>query len=516
MEATGVIRMDEINKIKKDFKKGHKKGKIAKKFNRSWDSVDNIVNTPLEQLQARGKRPNRKPTKVTKEVRDEIYRLLQQEQILKVKKKQKYTSKFIFGQLKDKKIYQGSDRTIRNVVKEIREELKIVQKNSYLPLSFEAGKVIQIDHGEADCLIGGERVRGYLFVGSLPGLTVRYCQMYPVKAQQSWGTFHDKLFNYFGGVFPEATFDNDSVLIKEVLGTEHKQTVFSVSLENHYGFESIFCNRGAGNEKGSVENAVGFCRRNYLAGLPTFLNWSELNTYLEKKCDETILNGKHYRTGTDLTVLLANAKENLLPISPEREWVKWFDCTVNSYQVVINDNHWYSVPERYIGSNVRVAVGVFKIRVYQDYELIAEHLRKYLPGDDSLQLDHYLDQLVKKPGALWDCAAVKKHKFEPELIELWNRLYSRLEKRQANKEFIKILLLKRTFFYEDWKTSIGLALLYGSVEYASVSNILHQLTTDSLPHYDEKWLENFLPELQDEHYKPIYNLSLYANLHREV
>ena len=171
---------------------------------------------------------------------------------------------------------------IRAVVKEIKKELEINCKNSYLPLSFEAGETIQIDHGEADCVIGNERITGYLFVGSLPGLTIRYCQMYPVKAQQAWGTFHEKTFSYFGGIFSEATYDNDCVLIKEVLGTEHKQTDFSLFWEHHYGFSSNFCNRGAGNEKGSVENAVGFCRRNYLAALPKFLNWTELNDHLEK------------------------------------------------------------------------------------------------------------------------------------------------------------------------------------------------------------------------------------------
>lgn len=516
MEATGVLRMDEINKLKKDFNKGDNKNKIAKKFNRSWDTVDNIVNATSDQLKERGKRPNRKPKVATKEVKNEVYKLLKQEQFLKIKKKQRYTAKFIFEELFRKNIYKGKDRTIRDVVKEIREELKINKKNSYLPLSFEAGKFIQIDHGEVDCLIETERITGYLFVVSLPGLTLRYCQMYPIKAQQAWGTFHEKAFNYFGGIFSEATYDNDCVLVKKVLGTEHRQTDFSLSLEEHYGFSSIFCNRGAGNEKGSVENAVGFCRRNYLAGLPKFSSWTEINYYLETKCTEEILKGKHYRTGEELSTILANAKGNLLPIPPEREWVKWFDCGVNSYQVVINDNHWYSVPERYVGSNVRVAVGVFKVSIYKDYELIAMHSRKYLPGDDSLQLDHYLDQLIKKPGALWDCTAVKKHKFESELIKLWNRLYSRMEKRQANKELIKILLLKRIHSYEDWKTAIGLALLYGSVEYAGVVNILNQLKTDSIPRYDEKWLDNYLPELQGRTYKPTYDLSLYATLHREV
>jgi len=60
----------------------------------------------------------------TKEVKNEVYKLLKQEQFLKVKKKQRYTAKFIFEELVRKNIYKGKDRTIRDVVKEIREELK--------------------------------------------------------------------------------------------------------------------------------------------------------------------------------------------------------------------------------------------------------------------------------------------------------------------------------------------------------------------------------------------------------
>ncbi len=60
MEATGVLRMDEINKLKKDFNKGDNKNKIAKKFNRSWDTVDNIVNTTSDQLKERGQETQQK------------------------------------------------------------------------------------------------------------------------------------------------------------------------------------------------------------------------------------------------------------------------------------------------------------------------------------------------------------------------------------------------------------------------------------------------------------------------
>ncbi|NOT80284.1 MAG: hypothetical protein HOP07_14915 [Bacteriovoracaceae bacterium] len=52
-------------------------------------------------------------------------------------------------------------------------------------------------------------------------------------------------------------------------------------MENYYNFEAIFCNKAAGWEKGSVENGVGYCRRNFLPGLPSFETMNSLNNYLK-------------------------------------------------------------------------------------------------------------------------------------------------------------------------------------------------------------------------------------------
>jgi hypothetical protein len=171
----------------------------------------------------------------------------------------------------------------------------------------------------------------------------------------------------------------------------------------------------------------------------------------------------------------------LIPLPPEKRWVKWGVSKINSYQVVIYDNHWYSVPERFVGANAELAVGIFMVDIYHENQLIGSHNRKYLKGEDSLNLDHYLDQLSRKPGALWDCTAVLKHSFESDLIVLWNRLYSRMAKRQANQEFIQILLLRRKYYRDDYMTAVRLALAYGAVEYEAVANILHQLKIDASP-----------------------------------
>ncbi len=199
---------------------------------------------------------------------------------------------------------------------------------------------------------------------------------------------------------------------------------------------------------------------------------------------------------------------------PERNWVRWEERDVNSSQLITYDAHCYSVPERYVGSRLRVGIGVFDILVYQSHEAVAVHPRQYLKGDDSLVLEHYLPQLKKKPGALWDCAAIKTHTFEPQLLQLWERLSFRLDTHEANREFINTLLLRRKYGTEKLLTAIGLAFEYGSVEYAGIVNVLQQLSEESMPSYNSSWLSQMYPELAQTSCHADYDLSRYANLHK--
>ena len=510
-----MVKMDEVNKIRKAyFRNGESKNEIARRFKRSWNTIDTIIKTDRDQFSTRGKRPGRKATVATEAVKHEIRKVLQEEERLNVKKKQRHKAAFFYKDLKRRGLYTGCERTMRDIVREIRQELQVSKRKSYLPLSFEAGLFVQIDHGEADCLMAGERIRVYVFVATLPGLCLRYCRIYPVKASEAWGDFHERTFRFFGGVFANVIYDNDSVLVKQVLGSEHHQTDFSHALEEHYSFHSRFCNVGAGNEKGAVENAVGFCRRNYLPGLPSFSSWTAANDVLEAHCREDIAAGTHYRTAEPLQDLFVQSQAKLLPLLPDRNWVRWEQRDVNSQQLIAHDGHYYSVPERYVGSTMRVGIGVFTIMIYQGQREVAKHHRHYMKGDDSLVLEHYLPQLKKKPGALWDCAAVKAYAFEPALLQLWQRLSVRFDQHEANAEFINTLLLRRKYGTENLLTAIDLALEYGCVESAGIVNVLQQLTADSMPSYSSNWLSEMYPELAKQSFHADYDLSRYANLHK--
>lgn len=495
--------MDEIRKIRKAyFSSGENIYAIAKQYNRSWETIKRIVDCPREQLDMRGKRPNREKQVLTHEVKQAIEKILELEEQLGVHKKQRHTTTRIYQDLKAREIYKGSSRSLYELVDAIRLERSQSKPKGTLPLQFPLGSMLQLDHGEIDCLINGNRVKGYLFVAAVPGYRLRYCQAFPTKASEAWGEFHERAFCFFGGVFSKIVYDNDSVLIKEVLGNEHKQTNFSSFLEEHYGFVSHFCNLAAGNEKGSVENGVGYCRRNYLTGLPEALNWEILNQDLSRKCSQDCTSEEE---------ALKKLPRLLDQIPPSYNWHRTLDCKIDSYQLATVQEHRYSVPECYVGAQVRALLSIFKVEIYYQEVCISQHSREYVPEKDSLILDHYLDQLRRKPNALWDCKATQQHRFEPFIQNLWARLESRYPLREANKHFIQVLLLGRKYRKEELCTAIELASSYGSIEAGAIENVLRQLNTRTVLS-NETCLRNILSDKTFLESDFQFDLSVYGEL----
>jgi len=505
--------MDEFNKIRKAyFTNGESVNKIAKKFHRSWETINNIISMEREEIENRGKRPNRKGKVITQEVIKAAEEYLKEEEMKFVKKKQRYTAKKIYEDLTKSGVYQGSKRRMEDLIKRLREKRDQSKKKSYLPLDFPLGSALQVDHGEVDVIIDGNRFTGYLFVAVVPGKVLRYCQIFPTKAQEAWGEFHERAFRYFGGVFPRVVYDNDSALVKKIIGNEKHQTSFSLSLEEHFGIESHFCNVAAGNEKGAVENGVGYCRRNFLAGCPSFCSWNEANQYLETQCNQNIFESKHYKTKEPLCSIFKELGEKLNFLPPKRSWKKSLDCRVDSCQLIRIDHHKYSVPEKYVGSYVRVFLEVFRVQVFKDEELIAEHQRQY--GDsDSLNIDHYLDQLKYKSTALWDCKAVRNYQFDDRYLEIYNRLSGKFLRKEANQHFVKILLLRRQYSEKELLKAIDLSLKYGAIDHSAVEIFLRQIN-EQKQDYD---LEAMKKELKTCHiFSWKFDLSAYAKLCKEA
>lgn len=468
-----MLRMSEISKIQSDyFVKGKTVHQIAQEKRRSWSTVKKLTSSTCEDLILRGARKNKISHICTDQVLAKIRSYLNLEISCNIPRKQRYTAEYIYEKLVDENQYSGSKRYLRQLIKQERELIGQEKKKSktYLELDFPLGEYIQIDHGEVEVNYGGKPTTGYLFVCSVPGYSLRFCQFYLTKSRESWGNFHEMLFRFFGGVFKFCIYDNDTVL-------KHKEnkTSYFLGIERHYGFKAIFCNKAAGWEKGSVENAVGFCRRNYMAGIVKIDDLSDFNLELSKKSLEEI----HLeQNGRPLTSFFEKSKAKLGPLRPQYDWGINLNGQVSSYQYVKCAKINYSVPEKYAGKEVDVFATPYLVKIFFKGEIIAEHKRSFVEALSVINIDHFLDQLEKKPTAIGFSKVIKQENFPDYLTELRAKLREKYGDATSDVEFVKTLKLRRSCAGNIFQTAVEMGISYGGILYSYIKNIIDQLQSN--------------------------------------
>lgn len=380
----------------------------------------------------------RKPTPVSDAILPIVKQWLEEEK--NYPRKQRYTAKRIYNRLVEEHGYEGSDSTVRKLVAKLRQE----SKETYIPLAFQPGTNAQCDWGTATVYLNEISTEVQLFCIRMTSSRKSFVMAFPHQRQEAFFEGHVHAFNWFGGVPITITYDNLKTAVLKVLqGKQRKEQDRFISLRSHYLFESIFCTPGRGNEKGQIENLVGYIKRNFLTPLPHVSSLEELNQMLLSQCEKYSAN--HNVPGSQVTIDQAWEKEkNLLLPLPNRS----FDCfsfsevKANPSQFIRYDNSYYSVPAAWAGRNLTLKAYVYRIEIYGNRQLIATHRRSYEPGEEVFSLDHYLDTLTKKPGALEHAKPFQK----ANLPSVYYKYLEELKRRhpRPEREFVRILLLHRT------------------------------------------------------------------------
>ncbi|MFN8038691.1 MAG: hypothetical protein U0Q07_05705 [Acidimicrobiales bacterium] len=115
-------------------------------------------------------------------------------------------------------------------------------------------------------------------------------------------------------------------------------------------------------------------------------------------------------------------------------------------RVCVRQAH-YSVPARYVRQRLDVRVGAEIIEVLDGATVVARH-RRGRKGDEVLTLDHYLDVMVRKPGALPSSTPLARARasgaFTSTHQRFWDQARRRLGDRDGTRVLIDVLLGHRT------------------------------------------------------------------------
>jgi hypothetical protein len=172
-----------------------------------------------------------------------------------------------------------------------------------------------------------------------------------------------------------------------------------MDFSRHWGFEISPCNVRSGNEKGRVENGVGYVKKNFLAGLE-LADFAAMQPAATLWVD-TIANVRMHETTHQRPIdRFEEERAHLKRLNPTS-----FDlarvCTVRAtkqFRVPLDSNH-YTVPSRYAGSRMTLKAYADRVCIYDADQLVARHPRSMDRHQDIEDPDHERQLLAQRKSA---------------------------------------------------------------------------------------------------------------------
>ena len=215
-------------------------------------------------------------------------------------RKQRHTAKRVHDRLRAEIEYDGEYTTTPGYVRRWREANRS-GSDGYGELVWAPG-VAQIDFGVAKARIAGELVDDHYLVVTFPHSNMRYVTSLPGENAECLCRGPVEVFEHIGGVPPVIVMDNATGAGRRNARGEVTLTAVFDAFLAHHRIDAMFCNPYSGWEKGAVENAVGFLRRNLMVPPLEAETHTQLGRIMLDRCDALAASSRHYRRGNAIGV----------------------------------------------------------------------------------------------------------------------------------------------------------------------------------------------------------------------
>ncbi|MBC7336641.1 MAG: transposase, partial [Clostridia bacterium] len=208
-----------------------------------------------------------------------------------------------------------------------------------------------------------------------------------------------QVFSWIGGVPPHILFDNLSAAVASIgKGQERELTETFRRFMLHYRFEAEFCNAGKGNEKGNVENKVGYAHRNWLLPYPEVTSYEQLTEELYRRAMADI-ERPHYEKGLSIAALWERDRKALLPLpTVPFEPVQLKTARVNKYGQCHLGDEVYALPSARVGETVLIKLLWDRAEIFNHHnECLAVLPRHYTLKTQPIDWQGYFAIFVRKP-----------------------------------------------------------------------------------------------------------------------
>lgn len=345
-----------------------------------------------------------------------------------------------------------AESSVRNLVAVLRAEINGSRGQVMVPQTHPPAEEAEVDFGEFQAVIAGVVMKLFMFCLRLSHSGKAVHVAYANQSQESFLDGHVRAFEALGGV-PVGMIRYDNLtpaVIRVALGRERLENPRFVALRSHYGYDSFFCLPGieGAHEKGGVEGEIGRFRRRHLTPVPHVGSLAALNKAL------AAADGRDdaRRIGARAETVGAAAARELPLLRPlpatAFDVAATLSCRVDAKARVCVRQSYYSVPARYAGRRLEVRLGAETIRVLDAGTVVALHTRSLHKGSEDLVLDHYLEVLARKPGALAGATALAAARasgvFTTSHQQFWDAARKHLGDGPGTRALVGVLLLHRS------------------------------------------------------------------------
>ena len=390
-------------------------------------------------------------------------------QIVRLLERYPYSAAQVFQRLREQG-FDGGYSIVKAYVRTVRPR----RQPAFLTLAFAPGECAQVDWGAFGSVpVGQTQRRLSFFVMVLCYSRMMYVEFTVSQTMEHFLACHQHAFEFFGGIPHTVMVDNlKSAVLQRPLGEAPVFNPKYLDFARHNGFTITPCNVGKGNEKGRVENGVGYVKKNFLAGLE-LPDFSALNPAARQWLD-TVANVRLHSETRDKPVQAWHKERpylSPLPLHP-------FDSATVSqvrasrqFRIILETNR-YSVPAHYAGQALTLKTYPDRLCIYHGDTLIARHTRRYDRFQDVEDPDHPKPLLEQRKKA-------RDHQLFRRFLALSPRAeayYLKMEERRLNPHHHvrKIVALSDIYDPQTVARAIEDALTYEAFSSEYIANLLEQ------------------------------------------
>ncbi len=474
-----MSRVELYEAIRRDHREGLSIRALADKHRVHRRTVREAVRSAVPP----GRRTAVRAAPVLGPVKAVIDRILEEDKT--VPRKQRHTARRIHERLVEEWQAEISESTVRLYVAERRRELNGGLNVVTVPQSHVPGEEAEADFGELYVYLAGILTKVFMFALRLSASGKAFHRVYMTQAQEA---FFDGLadgFATFHGVPHRVRFDNLTPAVTRVLkGRDRQENERFIALRSHFGFDSFFCVPGieGAHEKGGVEGEVGRFRRRHLVPVPRVDTLAELNAAIEAidaAEDARRIGARRQSIGDDFAIEVACLLA--LPAEPF-DTTRTLSVRVDTKARVCVRQCFYSVPAHLVARRIEARLGARSVELVCAGAVVASHERLVHRGDESLCLDHYLEVLARKPGALPGASALVQARatgaFSDAHEAYWAAARRARGDAKGTRALIEVLLLHRSLSAEAIIAALRSCVASGIVDPGAVTCEARRLGED--------------------------------------